>query len=927
MNLPFKYLAFVFVTLYGITLKSQIQNIANDAVVTASTFSSEKFKPSNVSDGIIGIDGIGEWSCEGLTYVWGYIRLPWIRLTWNNIKTIDRIILYDRPSLKEHLSGGMLKFSDGSRLVVTEISNDGLGKVIEFPPKKVKWVEFAASDGSGSELGLSEIEVYSPPSEYGNYLSYVNPYIESAKGRYFFFTPGARPFGMVSAAPITRNKNQYGGGYNFNSLEVIGFGQLHGWMVSGIQIMPTMGNVDIKRGSESWKSKFSHDSEKVSPGYHRLFLDDYGIWTEYTSSVRATFYKLTYTKRGMAPFLVNLGGYLGNSTMVAAEIIKVDSEKIEGSFISSGRFWGGPKKVKVFFAMQFNKPMKSMDGWNQKGVKKDIDQLYGSKKLSRRDSISFFGITQSYWNAPSSGIQANFKVEPGEQILVKIGVSYTSIENAWMNLNSEIPHWDFNTIRDESALVWESMISRIKVKGGTEKQRIKFYTDLWHVLQGRNIINDINGQYPDYTQGKRDWKFTEAELKVRQLPLQDGKAKFNMYNSDALWLTKWNLNVLWGLAWPELQDDFSACLVQYDKNGGLLPRGPNLGGYSYIMTGCPATSMLVSTFQKGLMKKVPPYEAYSAIKKNHMPGGMISENEKELEFYIDNGYCPNNAGKTLEWAFQDWSLGQMALKLKKNKDADYFLNRSKGWSTLFHPQKKMIFPKNERGQWLHEDALAMQGWVESNSWQGTWGISHDLETLAKMMGGKDTLANKLNYAFEQAIKDDFVYGYGNGYVSYANQPGCSNAHVFNEVGKPWLSQFWVREVNEKAYGGTSPHEGYGGHDEDQGQMGAISALMSLGLFSIRGTNSMNPSYELTSPVFDEIHIVLNKDYYPGGIFKIRTRNISDSNVYIRSIKLNGKKRMSLRLSHQEFTEGGVLELTLASKPNRALKMSENLIEF
>jgi putative alpha-1,2-mannosidase len=173
----------------------------------------------------------------------------------------------------------------------------------------------------------------------------------------------------------------------------------------------------------------------------------------------------------------------------------------------------------------------------------------------------------------------------------------------------------------------------------------------------------------------------------------------------------------------------------------------------------------------------------------------------------------------------------------------------------------------------------------------------------------------LNYAFEQAEPNDFVFGYGSGYVSYANQPGCSNAHVFNYAGKPWLSQYWVRKVNKQAYGGVTPDKGYGGHDEDQGQMGGVSALMSIGLFSLKGTTSVNPVYEITSPVFDEIKIKLDQNYYSGKNFTIKAYNNSDENCYIQKALLNGKPLNRYWLTHKEFSKGGTLELWLGAKPN------------
>lgn len=390
-----------------------------------------------------------------------------------------------------------------------------------------------------------------------------------------------------------------------------------------------------------------------------------------------------------------------------------------------------------------------------------------------------------------------------------MALSYTSVDNAIANMDAELNHWDFDKVCKETRSIWNEALGRIAVEGGTDAQRIKFYTDLWHVLLGRHKINDVNGYYPDYAGNKYVNKRTSEPMKVRRLPLTaDGKPKFNMYGFDGLWLTHWNLNVLWGLAWPEVMDDLSACLVQYADNGKLLPRGACSGGYSFIMIGCPATSLLVSTYMKGIMKKADPLHTLDVIKRNHMPGGMMSyESADDLKFYISHGYCPDNASKTLEWAFQDWGASRMAARLGKRSEARMFEKRSRAWTPLFNAEQGLVFPKKRNGEWLHQDGLSGSGWVEANSWQATWSLSHELPKLVKMMGGADKFCEKLNFAFEQAKDLDFVYAYSGGYVSYANQPGCSNAHVFTYGGKPWLTQYWVRQVKERAYGGITPDKG------------------------------------------------------------------------------------------------------------------------
>lgn len=867
-------------------------NIAPKAKITTSTILNDEYGGKKVADGIIKASDIGEWACEGVTTSWGDIRYPWITLEWDKSHYIDRVVLYDRPDPDEHVAGGRLIFSDGSTVYVNQIPNNGTGKEVRFDAKQINWVKFEVTDGTGKDLGLSELEVFTSPEEHQDYVSMVDPYIETNRGRYFFFVPGARPFGMVGAAPHTRNKNQNGGGYNYNEQYILGFGQIHNWMMSGVEIMPADLSVDPTKGEAGWKSYFTHQDEIVQPGYQRVYLHNPKTWVELTATDRTSFYQFRFTERAQTQLLINLGGYLGNSTMTNAQISKVGESAIEGVFSSVDRFWGGPKDVKVFFVASFDRPFDSLNGWAKSDNYKEIDEISG-------DSV---------------GVSAVFSHNAGDVVKMKIAISYVSITEAKNNM-TECESWDFEKVKVETQQIWNDWLGKIKVQGGDVTRQVKLYTDLWHGLLGRHKIDDLSGTYPDRTTGVREGNFTDAEFKVRTLPKdKKGVVRHHMYNSDALWLTQWNLNTLWGLAWPEVMDEMSASMLQYAENGGLLPRGPSGGGYSYIMTSNPASLIVVSCYMKGLLTRFDHKKAFEILKKNQMPGGMLGAYE-DVVFYDKNGYWNGNAGITIEASTQDWAVSQMANQLGAKKDYEYFKKRSEGWKTLFETKQKLLFPKDEKGHFIHSDPLSGQGWIEANAWQGTWGISHGLFDLSTMMGGGDVMAEKLNYAFEQAEPSDFVFAYNKGYVSYANQPGCSNAHVFNYAGKPWLSQYWVRKVGQKTYGGTTPDIGYGGHDEDQGQMGGVSALMALGIFSIDGGASANPIYEITSPVFDEIIIELDPKYYEGSEFKITTYNNSVENVYIQSAKLNGLTLDRFWFEHKEFSKGGTLEIWLGSEPN------------
>lgn len=441
---------------------------------------------------------------------------------------------------------------------------------MEFAPKWVRWVKFEVNDAVGSHIGLSEIEAFPPAGAGGDFVSQVDPFIETTKGRYFFFITGNQPFGMIGAAPLTRNRNQYGGGYNYNSTEVLGIPQIHNWVLAGLTLMPTTGNVDPTLGEGHWKSHFRHEGEIAQPGYHRLFLEDYGIWVEQTATDRTGFYRLTFTRDAEADILLNLGCYLVSTTMCNARVRRVGEHEIEGSFDTYGRHWGGPENVRVYFVVRFDRPFDRLDGWAGTRRYSGIDSLEGFSEITRRHPRE----TLSYLDSPTSGVAAHYGVRTGDRIHVRTAVSYVSTENARENLTHDAATWDFNAVRRTAQDEWNEWLGCIEVKGGTQQQRTKFYTDLWHILPGRHKIDDVNGEYPDLTDGQRTGYFTRnIRVKTRTLPRDaEGRVVHHMYNSDAFWLTQWNLNVLWGLGWPEMPDEMSASLIRYADNGGLIPR-------------------------------------------------------------------------------------------------------------------------------------------------------------------------------------------------------------------------------------------------------------------------------------------------------------------------------------------------------------------
>ncbi|MGB0416822.1 MAG: GH92 family glycosyl hydrolase [Coraliomargarita sp.] len=723
-----------------------------------------------------------------------------------------------------------------------------------------------------------------------DYVDMVDPYIMSERGRWFFFGTGKRPFGMVNLFPDTKNDGQAQGGYNYSYTDVLGFCHLHGWMTVGLDVMPTTGgNYDLNK--DGWKSSFQRETEVVRPGYHKVTLDKYAMDVEITSTERVGYHRYTYAKAGRADIIVSLGGKSGSAKMVNGHVEAVSETQLEGYYDRVEGRWGGPPRIRTFFVMELDRPFSRFETWTN-----------GAKDRS--------------------GFVVYEELEAGAELNMKVAVSFTSIENARLNLSAEAEGRGFDEVAEESRAVWNEYFSRIDVQGGSPELRTKFYTDLWHALMGRHKLNDVNGAIPDYTNGKGG---NTDELKIRQLPLdENGKAKYNYYNADSFWLTNFNLNLLWGLGWPHVLEDFANSFLEIDKWGGVLPRGPNGGGYSFIMTGCPATPLIVSAHNLGLLDDWSSEEVMEVIRRNHMPGGGMQMQYGDLQFYIDNGWCPMwdtkdqfdmSGGLTLEWAFNDWCAAQLAQKIGDRANYDYFIERSQNYKNQWDASSGFMRPKRRDGSWYEKfDPVKWYGFVEGNAWTYSWYVPHDVPGLVDLMGGSDTFADMLNHAFETEMPYKFGRGHS-GLFDYGNQPSCGMTHLFNHAGKPWLSQYWTRKVSQIAFGGVTPKDGYTG-EEDQGQMGALSAMMKIGLFSERGACGVDPVYDLTAPEFDEVTIQLDPKYYPGKTFRIKAYNNAPENCYIRKAKLNGKRLRNSWIYQKDVARGGLLELWLSDRPNK-----------
>jgi predicted alpha-1,2-mannosidase len=678
--------------------------------------------------------------------------------------------------------------------------------------------------------------------------------------------------------------------------------------------MPATGEFKGHLGMNAYRSAFSHKGEIAKPGYHRIFLDDYNVLCELTSTTRAGFHQYTFPESKSSYVMFDVGAFLGHGPKAHAEAWKVNAAEIAGYEImaATGR---RPKDTPVYFYAAFDKPFGEIVRWKD-------------GKIVRKDD------NPERISGANSGLAVRYETRKDEKVLLKIAISYVSVEQAKKNLDAELSHWDFERVRRESFDEWNALLGRIEVEGGTHERTVKFYTDLWHALLGRRIVSDVDGSYLDMT---GDYP------RIRRVRLgNDGKPLFPHHNSDGLWGSQWSLNILWTMAYPEIADAFCNTFLDMYRNGGMIPRGPSGGNYTFVMIGDQAAPLFAAAYNKGIRS----YDAelmYEGLRKNAFPGGIRDhagyEHSKQafgggMKYYVELGYVPHDkemagghtggtVAMTLEYAYQDWCIAQLAKAMGKTDDYELFIRRSQNYRNVWNPVSGYMQPKYKDGSWVKDFApvgkgFASAGFVESNSAIYTYYVPQDMEGLINLFGGGKVFAERLNAQFEKATAKRFVTPHGlhsENWVDYENQPATHLAHLFNFAGAPWLTQYWVRHVKTDAFGGITPYDGYLG-DEDQGQMGALGVLMAIGLFEDDGGVSVNPSYEITSPVFEKVTIHLNQNYYPGKTFVIKTKNDPEKNIYIRKATLNGKPLNTFRFSHEDFAKGGELEIELGIKPNK-----------
>lgn len=754
-------------------------------------------------------------------------------------------------------------------------------------------------------------------------VDFANPLIDTDNPRFDYFVSATLPFGMVALSPDTKHGNLWNSGYVYGDEYILNFSHIHNAQTAGIPVMPVKGPCRGNLGLEANKSRYSHEKEVVKPGYHKVYLEDPGITAELTATSRVGMHRYTFSETPEANILFDLGASLGPTKMLYAYARKTGENEIEG-YSEMAPTFRRKKPFIVHFVAQFSKPFDDFAGWE----KRDSGQTAVLVKPE-----------ENIVNGEGSGVNVSYKnLKEGEQILVKIALSYVSAQGARLNLETELPGWDFDQVADDAKVAWSNYLERIEVEGGTTEQKVKLYTDLMHTACKR-ISSDVDGSYSDWT---------GPEPVIRRVPLdKNGKPGRPFLDTDGLWGSQWNLNILWSLIYPEYGNWMAETFLDYYRNAGMMSRSSWGGNYSYVMVGdqaVPLLSALLSTGRAGF----DPLLAYTAARKNAFPGGIRDRAGYEagpnpsgggIDWYIKLGYVPveiaergdgyhrGGTSMTLEYAYQDWCIYSMAELLGKKDDADLFLKRSENWRNVFDPTIGWARARHESGKWMEPfypiskgTKFNTLGFIEGNSATYSFYVPQNVEGLIAEMGGNEAFINKLDSNFLKAAPHRFITPHGEhatGWVDYENQPSCEMAHLFNFAGAPWKTQYWVNQVKERTFGGTDPYNGYNG-DEDQGQLGALGVLMAIGLFDVQGCVGTAPELEITSPLFDRTVLKFPSLNDPDKTsrFEIITRKKNAGDIYIQDVRLNGNVWNSFKFPVSEFFKGGKLEINLGSEPNK-----------
>lgn len=766
-------------------------------------------------------------------------------------------------------------------------------------------------------LGITACSVSEKNTSLEELSQYVEPRIGTAHCRWFHFTPGAMPFGMAKPAPSTNghigNKSGWEAtGYDYRDNTIEGFPCLHEFQIGGIVLMPTCGTLKTVPGAVGdttgigYRSRFDRKDEIATAGYYSVLLKDYSIRAELTATPRVAFQRFTFPAGNDNHILFDIGNRQGESGAIKDACVELKPDgRIEGWVITEPEYVKKYQKgatVPLYFSAVLDKEPSEYGVFNGENIQADRKETSGA----------------------GAGLYLTFRTEKEETVTAKVGLSYTSVENARLNLDAEAETLSFDDALELSHKTWEEYLGRIRVETQVKENKVKFYTGLYHALLGRGLASDINGAYPRH------------DGTVGQIPLQDGKPVHNLYNTDAAWGAQWNLSQLWALAYPEYYSDYvSSHLLVYQDAGWLADGIANSRYVSGVGTNLLST-IIAGAYQCGI-RDFDIKKGYEACLKNELDGEKrpLGAGKVDTREFVKYGYVPHledgdgpheafmfSASHTLEYSYSAWALAQWAKQLGKTEDYNRLMDLSKGWERIYDPSVNFVRPKKKDGSFIDkfEPMEVWRGFQEGNAWQYTFYVPHDVKGLAGKVG-IDVFNQRLDSIFTVSRKLIFSGGKEVGafaglqtLYNHGNQPCLHISWMFNEAGRPSLTQKWVRAILNEFYGIDGIH-GYGyGQDEDQGQLGAWYVIASMGLFDIKGLTDEQPGFALGSPLFDKITVSLNNRYYQGKEFVIETKNNNLQNDYIQSMNLNGKVWTDTHIPFEAIINGGHLIMEMGSQP-------------
>lgn len=711
---------------------------------------------------------------------------------------------------------------------------------------------------------------------------YVNPFIGT--GAHGHTYPGATvPFGMLQVSPDNGiSKWDWCSGYHYSDSIMIGFSHLH---LSGtgigdlydIRLMPVNKKINLTKPVKTrddlpYKSSYSHHDETAKAGYYSVFLNNFNTKAELTSDLRTAFHRYTYQEKDLQSVIIDLGFAINWDKTIQSKITVEDKFTVSGYRYSQG--W--TKNQKVFFVIKFSKSISK------------YDLVSNGKYIDKKNNLSGEKITA----------QLFFNEINNNELNVKVGLSSVSVENAKENINTHKGKFHFDEIKEKANKTWNNNLSKIEVESTSDSLKTKFYTALYHTQIAPVTFSDLNGEFR---------KENDSVVKAKD---------FTVYSTLSLWDTFRAEQPLLTILDPDKVSDIINSMLAYYKDKKVLPVWTLYGNETNTMTGYHSIPVIAEAYLKGI-RGFDIEAAYNAM-KNTMMG-----DERGLKYYKKFGYIPfdlldESVTITLEYAYDDWCVAQIAKELGKEDDYNYFLKRSNAYQYLFDEKTGFMRGKSETGDAWHEPFdpkysahRVHADYTEGNAWQHSWFVLHDTKRLIEMHGGNDKFSAMLEQLFTESseITGENVSADISGLIgqyAHGNEPSHHIAFMFNFANKPWRTQYWVREILKTQYF-TTP-EGLSGN-EDCGQMSAWYVFASLGLYPY---NPVSGDYQIASPLFKKSTIKMSNN----AIFTILADGTSKENIYIQSATLNGEPFNRTSISHKEMLQGGILHFQMGNKPNK-----------